>query len=103
MEFLHKIPSINDMISYTLVSLINHDGNSLDYGNYAFNVFDASTGIWWHCDDENITEIGALPKGFYITENHKKSKKSDVWINTFTIFVLYQNKPFEKIQLIFFQ
>ena len=56
LEFLHKIPSINDMISYTLVSLINHDGDLLDFGNYVSDVFDVHTGIWWRCDDDNITQ-----------------------------------------------
>ena len=38
-----------------------HDGDSLDCGHYVSDVFDTSTGIWWHCDDENITEIIDLP------------------------------------------
>ena len=33
-QFLSKIPSINENISYTIVSLIMHDGESLDYGHY---------------------------------------------------------------------
>ena len=32
-EYLYKQPSSNEKISYTLVSLINHDGNSLDCGH----------------------------------------------------------------------
>ena len=61
-EYLFKQPSMNDKIPYTLFSLINHDGNSLDFGHYVSDVFDSSTGIWWHCDDVNITEISYLTK-----------------------------------------
>ena len=36
------IASSNDRILYTLVSLIIHDGDSLDCGNYGTGVFDAN-------------------------------------------------------------
>ena len=45
LDFLHKIPLSNDNISYTLVSLINHDGDSLDCEYYVSDVFDTSTII----------------------------------------------------------
>ena len=61
-EYLCKQPSSNERISYTLVSLINHDGDSLDFGHYVSDVFDSSTGIWWHCDDDNITQISYFTK-----------------------------------------
>ena len=61
-EYLFKKPSSNEKISYTLVSLINNDGDSLDCGYYVGDVFDSSTGIWWHCDDDNITEISDFTK-----------------------------------------
>ena len=38
-EYLYKQPSSNEKISYTLVSMINHDGDSLDCGNYFSDVF----------------------------------------------------------------
>ena len=69
-EYMFKQPSSNEKISYTLVSLINHYGYSLDCGHYVSDVFDSSTGIWWHCDDENITEISDLPKGVYYRVTH---------------------------------
>ena len=56
-EYFYKQPSSNEKISYTLVSLINHDGDSLDCGHYVSDVFDSSTGICWHSDDDNITQI----------------------------------------------
>ena len=71
-----KLQSSNEKISYTLVSLINHDGDSLDCGQYVSDVFDNSTGIWWHCDDENITELSYLPEGVYYRETHKPTEKS---------------------------
>ena len=42
-----------------------NDGEFLDCGNYVSDVFDANAGIWWHCDDANITEISDFPEGFY--------------------------------------
>ena len=42
-EYLYKKPSINEKISYTLVSLINHDVDSLDCGDYFSAVFDCRT------------------------------------------------------------
>ena len=59
---MFKQPSRNEKISYTLVSLVNHDGNSLDCGHYVSDVFDSSTEVWWHCDDDNITEISDFTK-----------------------------------------
>ena len=70
-EYMFKQPSSNEKISYTLVSLINYDGDSLDCGNYVSDVFDSSTGVWWHFDDDNITEISGLPKRVYYRETHK--------------------------------
>ena len=72
LDFLYKISFGNDKISYTLVLLINHDDESLDCVNYVSDVFDANTGIWWHCDDDNINQICDLPKGFYIRESQLK-------------------------------
>ena len=57
------------------MSLINHDGESLDYVHYVSDVFDGSTGIWCHCDDENITKISDLPEVVYHRETHKHMKK----------------------------
>ena len=75
-EYMIKLQSSNENISYTLVSLVNHDGNLLDCGHYVSDVFDSSTGIWWHCDDDNIPELSDLPDGVYYRENHKPPRKS---------------------------
>ena len=61
LDFLYKKTPNNKKISYTLVSLINRDGNSLDCGHYVSDIFYANTGIWWCCDDDNITQISDLP------------------------------------------
>ena len=65
-----KILSSNDKISYTLVSLIKHDCESLNCGHCLTDVFDANIIIWWYCDDYNITQISYLPKGVYIRESN---------------------------------
>ena len=93
-EYLYKQPSINEKISYTLVSLINNDGNSLDCGNYVCDVFDFSTRIWWHCDDNNITEISDLPKGVYYRGTHKPTQKKKKLMqgSIDVLFVVYIRK-----------
>ena len=67
-KYLIKKISSNEKISYTVVWLIMHDGNFLYFGHYVSDVFDANTGIWWHCDDFNITDICDSPKGIYTIE-----------------------------------
>ena len=55
--------------------MINHDGNSLYFGHYVSDVFDNSTGIWWHCDDDNITQTSDLPEGVYYRETNNTHEK----------------------------
>ena len=57
------------------MSLIIHDGEYLDCGHYVSDVFDASTRIWWHYDDTNITEISDYPEGVYTREIRKLTTK----------------------------
>ena len=78
LESLKTIPSSNDKIPYTLVSLINHGFDSLDCGDYVSDVFEANTGIWWHCAHKNITQISDFPKGVYLRDIHKKTQKIKV-------------------------
>ena len=73
---MKTIPSSNDKIPYTLVSLINHGFDSLDCGDYVSDVFEANTGIWWHCAHKNITQISDFPKGVYLRDIHKKNTKN---------------------------
>ena len=90
LEFLYKQPSINFRISYILVSLINHDGDSLNCGHYMSDFFDAKTGIWWRCDYENITQIIDLSNGVYYRETHKNTKKKKLMSgSTYVLFVVY--------------
>ena len=44
-EYMFKQPLRNEKLSYTLVSLINHDGKSLDCANYVSDVFHSSHQI----------------------------------------------------------
>ena len=61
----------------------------MDCGHYVSDVFDSSTGIWWHCDDNNITEISDLPKGVYYRRTHKPTKKRLMQGSTYVLFVVY--------------
>ena len=52
-----------------------YDGNYLDCGHYVSDDFDANTGIWWHCDDSNITEISDFSEGVYTRDSCKLTTK----------------------------
>ena len=67
-EYFIKKPLGNDNIPYTVVSLIR------DFGHYVSDVFDFNTGLWWHCDDANITEVSNFIEGVYTREIHKPNK-----------------------------
>ena len=54
------------------MSQIIHYGNSLDSGHYFSDIFDVNTGIWWHCDDDEINKISDFPEGVYNRESHKQ-------------------------------
>ena len=71
--------------------LINQYGDSLDCGHCVSGGFDSIIGIWWHCDDENITEISDLTKGVHYRETHKltKKKKKLMQGSTYVLFVVY--------------
>ena len=62
----------------------------MDCGHYISDVFDSSTGIWWHSDDVNITQISDLPKGVYYRETHKhmKNKNKNMAESTDILFVV---------------
>ena len=87
LEFLYKIPPSNYKISYTLVSLIMHDGYYLYCGHYVSDIFDTRTRIWWHCDDENITQFSDLPEGVILERITKKEKVMSV--SKDVLFVVY--------------
>ena len=87
------------------MSLINRDDESLYCGHYVSDVFDASTGILWHCDDDNITQVSDIPKVVYIIERHKKTKRKEKVMSDsiyLSLVFLYQNKQYDKIQLYLF-
>ena len=59
-EYLFSISNkqVSDM--YSLVSRINHDGNSMSTGNLYSYTIDFNTCVWWRCDVENMTQIKAM-------------------------------------------
>ena len=81
------------------MSLINHDGDSLNCVHYFSDIFDANTGIWWRCDDDNITKISDISKGVYIREIHQNilmSGSKDV------LFIVYIKTSHLKNTALFF-
>ena len=84
-DFLINITSPKGNISYTIVSLIMHDGESLECGNYVSDVFDVNVGIWWKCNDDEINEISDLPLFLFTRESKNYKQESNVWLRK-TIF-----------------
>ena len=60
----------------------------MDCGHYVSDVFDANTGIWWHYDDNNITEISDLPEGVYNRESHQNKKTKKIMSDSDTILLV---------------
>ena len=75
-----------------------YDGHSLNCGHYVSDYFDTITGIWWHCDDVNITEISDSLEGVYIRD---EQKKTNVRLKNL-LFVVYI-RTVHLIKSIFFQ
>ena len=75
------------------MSLIIHGGNELDSRQYFSGVFYVNTGIWWHCDNDKITQINDFQK-LYITERVKNNiiqRKTLCQAKKSTIDSLYHN------------
>ena len=66
-----------------------YDSEYLYYGHYVSDVFDANTGIWWHCDDANIIEISYFPEGVYNRESRKLKKRKLLSGSKDILFVVY--------------
>ena len=49
-----------------------HEGTLLYSVHYYSDVFYVITGIWWDCDDDEITQISNFLEGIYTIESHKK-------------------------------
>ena len=70
--------------------MIMHYMNSLDSLHYCIDVFDVNTGIWWHCDDDESTQIGEFPEGVYTRDIHLRFL---LWVGDISIFqIKYERK-----------
>ena len=69
-----KFPQWAEDVQYTLVSVISHDSNSMSSGNYYCGVLYFNTGIYWHCDEYNITLLELLPDNMYSDPEYQKIK-----------------------------
>ena len=71
--------------------LIMNDGTSLDCGHCISDIFDVWTGIWWQCDDYQITEISDFREGVYTRESHKQidKKRKFMWDSDTIMFIVY--------------
>ena len=56
-EYVFNISNgqVSDISS--LVSIIYHNGNSMSTGHYYSDILYFKTGVFWRCDDRNITKV----------------------------------------------
>ena len=72
----------NDEVVYILVSIKLHVGNYMN-GHYVCDVLNYSTGTWWNCDDDTITNYSRFLENVYADLSNEKKrgdfimKKSD--------------------------
>ena len=87
-------------VTYTIVLVNNHDGNSMSTGQHLCDKLDFNTGIWWCCDDNNITQLRWIPEIVYsvapYTTSGKKKKVMKGYENIVSMLyiknmLLYQN------------
>ena len=86
MEFLYKITSSNDNISYNLVSLINHDGDSLDCGHYISDVLMPTREFGGTVMMTISLKLVIYQKGFILERESQKNVMSG---STDVLFVVY--------------
>ena len=48
-----------------------NDGELFYCVHYGSGIFDSNTVIWWHFNDDEITEISDFPEGVYTRESYK--------------------------------
>ena len=64
-------------------------------GHYLCDILDFNTGIWWCCDDDNITKLIRMPVNIYnvvpypTTGNKQKNCDERFWEDCF--YVVYKN------------
>ena len=67
----------NPEVLYILVFIKLHIGNDVDKGHYVCNVLDYTTGPWWNCDDEKITQYPGYPMNVYSDLSSDKKQKKE--------------------------
>ena len=55
---------VSDM--YSLLYIIYHDVNYMSTGHYYSDILDFNTGVFWQCNDENMTQIEVMSYDCYI-------------------------------------
>ena len=65
----------NPKVIYILVSIKLQISNDMDKGNYVCDVLDYSTGKWWNCDDEKVTQYPGYPMNVYNNVSSDKEQK----------------------------
>ena len=50
---------------YIIVSIKLHIGKDMDKSHYVCYVLDYSTGAWWNCDDDTITQYPGYQINLY--------------------------------------
>ena len=64
-QYSVSFPDKHPEVLYIIFSIKLHIGNGTDKGHYVFDVLYYSTGTWWNCNDETITQYPGYPSNIY--------------------------------------
>ena len=80
-EYPFNFPQEMENVTYTLVFVNDHDGNSMSPGHYLCDILYFNTGIQWRCNNDIITQLREITENVYIvapyTTAGNKVKKCD--------------------------
>ena len=74
-EYLYNFTQDTEDVTYNLVYLNDHGGNSMSPSNYLYDTLYFNTGIWWYCDDDKITKLREIPYNVYSVAPYPTSGK----------------------------
>ena len=80
-------------VTYTLFYVYMLEGNSMSTGHYYCDILEFNTGIWWRCDDDNITQLRVISECFYSVAPYPTSgkyNKTNVMKSCDKIFLCYE-------------
>ena len=86
-------------VTYSLCAVQNHLGTTPHGGHYVAEVMDWITGVWWECNDSDITWMKDGPSASFDPEECSEEDREKVTgsANAYNLFYVEQRYLSEKI------